>query len=470
MEIGKKDIFWNYAATFLKIAASILLMPLILKKLPSEEVGIWSVFITITAFSNLLDFGFSPSFTRNVSYIFSGVKSLKATGYEIVTSDTAGKVDFGLLKGTITAMRWLYLRMSIVLLVILSTLGSFYIYSLLNNYKGNHNEVYIAWTLLCLINTYNLYTLYYDSLLQGKGLIKRSKQIIIIGQSTYILVAAVMILMDYGLIAIVSAQLVSVVIIRWFSYKSFFNTETKSALHSIESRPWKEIISAISPNAVKIGLTTVGSFIVQRSSIIIGSLYLSLNEIGSFGITMQLIAVIASLAIIYPMTFQPKIAQLRIENNITSIKNLYLKGQFLLFMTFLICGIVLIFAGNWALHLIKSQTDLLSPLMILAAVVISFLENNHSIAGGILLSKNEVPFFKAALISGGGTVLLLLICFQFTDMKIWSMIIAPGLIQGVYQNWKWPIVVKKELNISYVNEFKTLKKRLNSKHDPSFKL
>ena len=466
MKIGKKDIYWNYTATFLKIAASVLLMPLILKKLPSEEVGIWSVFITITAFSNLLDFGFNPSFTRNISYIFSGVTSLKIKGHEILSTDSTGKVDFGLLKGTITAMRWLYLRMSIVLLLILSTLGSFYIFRLLNNYSGDHYKVYIAWSLLCIINTYNLYTLYYDSLLQGKGLIKRSKQIIIIGQTCYIFVAALMILMGYGLIAIVSAQLVSVVIIRWLSYNSFFNRETKSALHSVESRSWKEIISAISPNAVKIGLTTVGSFIVQRSSIIIGSLYLSLNEIGSYGITIQLITVIASLAVIYPMTFQPKIAQLRIENDITYIKKLYLKSQILLFMTFLICGIVLIFAGNWSLHFIKSQTELLPPLMIFVAVVISFLENNHSIAGGILLSKNEVPFFKAALISGGGTVILLLLFFQFTDIKIWSMIIAPGLIQGVYQNWKWPLVVKNELKISYNDEFKALKKLLN----PNFKL
>lgn len=470
MEIGKKDIYWNYAATFLKIAAGVLLMPLILKRLPSEEVGIWSVFITITAFSNLLDFGFNPSFTRNVSYIFSGVSTLKTTGYEIISTNSAPKVNFGLLKGTITAMRWLYLRMSIALLLLLSTLGSFYIYTLLNNYKGNHTEVYIAWALLCIINTYNLYTLYYDSLLQGKGLIKRSKQIIIVGQSTYILVAAIMILMGYGLIAIVSAQVVSVVIIRWLSYKAFFNQITKSDLSSVEARPWKEIISAISPNAVKIGLTTVGSFIVQRSSIIIGSLYLSLNEIGSYGITMQLISVIGVLAVIYPMTFQPKIAQLRIENNITSIKNLYLKGQFLLFITFLICGIVLIFAGNWTLHLIKSQTELLPPLMIFVAVVISFLENNHSIAGGILLSKNEVPFFKAALISGGGTVLLLLLFFQFSELKIWSMIIAPGIIQGVYQNWKWPKVVKNELKITYMDEFKALKKFINPKHDPNFRL
>lgn len=448
MEIGRKDIYWNYAATFLKIAAAVLLMPLILKRLPSEEVGIWSVFITVTAFSNLLDFGFNPSFTRNVSYIFSGVSTLKITGYEIVQTESNTKVDFGLLKGTIRAMRWLYLRMSIALFLLLSTLGTYYIYSLLNNYNGNHDEVYIAWGLLCIINTYNLYTLYYDSLLQGKGLIKRSKQIIIVGQSSYIIIAAIMILMGYGLIAIVSAQAISVIIIRWLSYNAFFNKETKSELDNAKPRNWREIISAIYPNALKIGLTTLGSFVIQRSSLIIGSLYLSLDQIGSYGITTQLISVIAMLAVIYPMTFQPKIAQLRIVNDTKDIKRLYLKGQFILLFTFLICGLVLIISGDWAIHLIRSKTELLPTTTILVALIIAFLENNHAVAGNILLSKNEVPFFKASLFSGALTITLLFLFFHFTNLNIWAMILAPGIAQGIYQNWKWPYEVMKDIQIT----------------------
>lgn len=448
MEIGKKDIYWNYAATFLKIAAGVLLMPLILRKLPSEEVGIWSVFITITAFSNLLDFGFNPSFTRNVSYIFSGARTLKATGYEIVSSGSVETIDYSLLKGTIIAMRWLYLRMSIVLLLLLSTLGSLYIFSLLENYDGNHTDIYVAWSLLCIINTYNLYTLYYESLLQGKGLIKKSKQIIIIGQSTYIIVAAIMILLGHGLIAIVSAQVISVIIIRWLSHNAFFNKTIKFELNSVESKNWKEIIGAIYPNALKIGLTTLGSFLIQKSSLIIGSFYLSLDEIGSYGITTQLISVIAMLAVIYPMTYQPKIAQLRIENNTTSIKDLYLKGQFIILITFIFCGSIFIIAGDWGIHIIGSKTELLPPLAVLVALVISLLENNHAVAGNILLSKNIVPFFKASLFSGALTILLLFLFFHFTTLNIWAMILAPGIAQGIYQNWKWPYEVKKDIQIT----------------------
>ncbi|GHT74550.1 hypothetical protein FACS1894124_4610 [Spirochaetia bacterium] len=84
MHIDRKDVLWNYAATFLQIAAQVLLLPFILRTLPQETVAIWTIFSTIIALVNLLDFGFNPSFTRNVSYIFSGAKTLKASGFDIV--------------------------------------------------------------------------------------------------------------------------------------------------------------------------------------------------------------------------------------------------------------------------------------------------------------------------------------------------------------------------------------------------
>jgi len=454
MQIGRKDIYWNYAATFLRIAAAAILLPFILRMMPSEMVGIWTVFITITAFAGLLDFGFNPSFSRNVTYIFSGVRTLKVTGFDYVPKESQS-IDYGLLKGLIEAMRWFYLRMAIALLLLLTTLGTYYIYNLLQKYNGNHREVYLAWILLCLINTYSLFTLYYDSLLQGKGLVKISKQIIIIGQTVYLTIAAFLILFGYGLVAIVTAQASSVIIVRWLSHNSFITRELKQELKNVNPHPVKEILKAIYPNALKIGLTTLGGFAVQRSAIIIGSLYLPLQEIGSYGITMQLIAVITGLAGIYTATFQPKIAQLRIEKKNEAIKVLYLRGQLVQLLTYFIGGITLLIIGKWTLNLIGSQTQLMPTSLLFAAIIISFLENNHSIAGGILLSNNEVPFFKASLIAGAVTIILLIGMFQFANMNLWPLILAPG-IAHLYNNWKWPTEVYLQLGISKKDFMKTI--------------
>lgn len=452
INIDRKDIIWNYAATFLKIAASALLLPFILRMMPSEMVGIWTVFITITAFASLLDFGFCQTFTRNVTYVFSGVSNLKAQGFETVSTETQ-KVDYGLLKGMITAMRWIYLRSAIILLILLATLGTWYINSLLQNYKGDRLEVYIAWVILCIINTYNLYTLYYDSLLQGKGLIKRSKQIVIIGQIVYLSIATLLIIKGYGLISIVSAQFSSVIIVRWLSYYSFFTSDIKLKLKLAIPHPQNGVLNAIYPNAIKIGLTSLGGFMVLRSAIIIGSLYLPLEEIASYGVTMQLITIISALSTIYTYTFLPRIVQLRVEQNKQAIKRLYLNGLKYFFLTYLIGGAGILIFGEMALNFIGSYTHLILPSFLILAIITSFLESNHALAGVILLTKNYVPFLKASLISGGATVILLLLFFKLTDIGLLSMIVAPAIAQLSYQNWKWPLVLIQDLEIRFEDLF-----------------
>jgi len=445
VEIGRKDVVWNYLATFLKMASSALLLPAILHKMPSEMVGMWTIFITISLFSTLLDFGFNASFTRNVSYVFSGVRSLKVNGFE--RTDTKNAIDYSLLKGLISSMRWFYTLMALVVLVLLLTLGTWYIHHILITYKGDLMEVYVAWFLLCLINAYGLYTYYYDALLQGIGFIKVSKQITIIGQSVYLAVAFLLIYLGFGLVAIVSAQIVSVVIIRVMSYRVFFSSSMKEQLDKASGRPKNELLKAIYPNAVKIGLTSLGGFLISRSSMVIGSFYLTLEQIASYGITLQLINMVVSLASIYTSTYQAKMVQWRVEHNVPGIRAIYVKGQGLLFLTFLVGGGFILFVGPWALSIIHSDTKLMSFFLILLALTVSLLETNHCIAGNILLTKNEVPFFKASLISGGCIVVGLLFVFNYLDMGLYSLMVVPLLVDIAYQSWKWPLEAHKDLHI-----------------------
>jgi O-antigen/teichoic acid export membrane protein len=446
-DIGRKDVFWNYAATFLQLGAALLLYPFILGSLPSETVAIWTIFATIAAFVYMLDFGFNPSFVRNVSYVFSGAKKLKSRGFFVV-EEADITVDYGLLKGLIAVMRFFYSRMAIILFVVLITLGTWYIHTVLRTYAGNRIEVYIAWIIFCSINSYSFYTLYYDSLLLGKGLVKRTKQIDITGQMIYLIVAVVLILSGFGLIAIVSAQALSVIVRRLLTYRSFYTVEIRNNLqNTVKQSQKRDILKAIYPNAVKVGLTSVGSFLASRSAIIIGSLYLSLDVIASYGITIQVIGIIGGIGTVYFGTFQPKIMQCRIHNNNYEIKQIYLKACLFLIVSYIVFGAGLLCFGDWALNLIGSHTHLLHKSFIALALFTAFLDSNHALAGGILGTKNEVPFFKASLFAGGLTLLLLFLSFRFTNWGVLGMLLAPGIAQVCYQNWHWPAEVIKELKI-----------------------
>ena len=76
-DIGKKDFAWTLIATFFKIGAGVLLFPFVLRMLPTETVGVWTIFTTIAQLTSIFDFGFNTSFARNISYVFSGVRELK---------------------------------------------------------------------------------------------------------------------------------------------------------------------------------------------------------------------------------------------------------------------------------------------------------------------------------------------------------------------------------------------------------
>jgi O-antigen/teichoic acid export membrane protein len=446
IRIGRKDVVWSYAATFLQIGVGVILLPFILKAFSQETVAIWTIFLTVMTLSNLLDFGFNPSFARNVSYVVSGVTELKKTGHLVVENHT-GEIDYGLFKGMINAMRWFYSRAAWLLFFLLATAGTYYMFTILKTYSGNHAEVYIAWAILVILNAYALYTMYYDSLMQGKGLVKRAKQIKVAGQAVYLILAIVLILLRFNLIAVVSAQVLSIVVIRILSYRTIYTAGFKRRLHQVSARPRREILSYIYPNAVKVGLTGVGGFLVLRSSTIIGSLFLSLDEIASYGITMQVIGIISAVGGVYFFTYQPKMVQYRVQNDNIAIKQLYLKGCLLLFGAFLLGGAALLLLGEWALNVIGSQTPLLSGLFMLVALVIGWLEMNHAVAGQVLLTKNEVPFFKAALFAGGLTLVLLFLFLEYTPWGVFALILAPGIAQGCYQNWKWPVKVARELHI-----------------------
>jgi len=86
------------------------------------------------------------------------------------------------------------------------------------------------------------------------------------------------------------------------------------------------------------------------------------------------------------------------------------------------------------------------------------LETNHGLAAQMILTKNEVPFVKASIISGTATIVLLFLSLKFTTIGIWGMILAPGITQIVYQNWKWPLQVIRDLDIKfkdYINSVST---------------
>ncbi len=439
--IGKKDVAWGYAATVFNVGAGLILLPFILHKMSADTVAVWNIFQTITFLVFLLDFGFRPSFARNLSYIFSGVRSLQTIGVE----QASGNVDYGLLKGSIRAMRVFYRWVALGVLVLLLTAGTAYFWFLLKKYTGDRQDALVAWIILVTVNCYNIYTLYYDSLLTGKGYIKRNQQIIIIGQATYLIVAIGLIYAGLGLTAIVSAQLLSYIIKRTLSRRVFFTKEMHKALDEAEEQDYKAILKVITPNSLRVGLTNLGGFVVTKSALFIGSAFLPLAEIAAFGITMQVMDVLARCGSVMYQSYIPRLAQCRAERDIPALRRYYRLSVAALVTIYIIGGAAFVLLGDMVITLLRSDTSFLPTTMLCAVLVISLLEQNHVLAATFIMADNKIPFMWPSLISGAATIVLLLVMLGPIGMGLWGMILAPGIAQLAYQNWRWPSMVIREL-------------------------
>lgn len=445
--IGKSDVLWGYIATIFMVGSGVILLPFVLHKMPAETVGIWNIFTAITGLVTLLDFGFRPSFARNISYIFSGVKSLKKEGVSTIEHDYGKTIDYSLLSGTIEAMKFFYRRMSLVVLALLATCGTAYFIYILGKYSGNQTDAFVAWVLLICINSYNLYTLYFDALLMGKGYVKRNQQFTVIGQVVYLGTAVILIYLGLGLSAIIASKLLSVLIRRYLSYRTFFSRDMKAALANAEPQDANVIFKAIMPNAVKVGCTNLGGFLVNKSALFLGSAFLSLEEIACYGITMQVVDIIMQCGNVIFKTYIPKLAQYRASKDFASLRQIYKLCVVMMVIIYIGAGGTFILFGEWAMSFIGSSTHFLATPMVLLILFISYLECNHSMAAGFLSADNRIPFFIPSLLSGAATVVLLWLFMGVFNLSIWGMILAPGIAQLCYQNWKWPLTVMKEIQL-----------------------
>jgi hypothetical protein len=81
-------VVWSWAFNFLRLATGLVLLPLLLYKLSSEELGMCFVLLSLVALAPVVAFGFSPTIVRFVSYAMGGAETIHAQGF--AKAETSG--------------------------------------------------------------------------------------------------------------------------------------------------------------------------------------------------------------------------------------------------------------------------------------------------------------------------------------------------------------------------------------------
>jgi O-antigen/teichoic acid export membrane protein len=440
--INKADIFWGYAAQALNIGAGLLLLPIVLVTMKPADVGIWFVFITLGSLAQLLEFGFQPTLARNTSYVFSGAKHLIKEGVRIGVSESR-EINIDLLANLISSCRKIYRRISLLTAIFMLGLGSIYILSILVE-SQSIVKVMIAWVLFSLGYVSTFYFGYINALLMGRGDVTQANKVIAVTKASLIIICAVFLIIDLGLIGLGAASLVSAVIGRAVAIRYFkINNTTKLAIAKSSTLPCESLTPILWHNAKKMALVQLCAFIIQKGNILIGTSILGPETSASYSMTLTVLMTLSSVSSVICQIQLPRLNSLQLHNEITKMRQLYLQILIVSIIIFVTGSLFIGAFANKFLSIIGSEVYLLQGTIYYLFAFIILLEMNHAIAATYLTTLNEIPFFQSAIISAVFTLILSMILVN--SMSINGLVYSQGIIQLLYNNWKWPFTVYHNL-------------------------
>jgi len=464
MRITKADVKWGYIAVIMNMGINVIMLPLVLKFLSSDELGLWYVFVSIGSIVTLFDFGFAPTIARNITYSWSGAQELSKE--DVMKNKNINEQNLSLMKTVIKTCKIIYLFIAFIALIALATCGTAYISYITRELLGT--KYLVAWGIFCGAVFLNLYYGYFTSLLKGVGAISENSKAIIIAKFIQISISFVLLLLGFGIIAVSTAYLLSVFAYRIVSKRFFFKYENienqlNNTTDSIEIAEVMNTFVIIWHNAWRDGLISLSNYLTSQANTVLCSLFLSLTETGNYALSLQLVQIVSSISVSLYGTYQPVLQKAYLNSDKEKSKQIMSIAMTVFFFMFWLGCLGLIIIGTPIINWIKPGSEIDKTVLLFMSLY-TFLYQHHSLYASYISNTNKIPYVRAYLISGLGTVCVSVVLVNITSLGIWGLMLSQAVVQICYNNWKWPLVVMKDLKTNPIemikSGFKELKNRI----------
>ncbi len=446
--VTKKDIAWNYIAQIINYGSGFFLLPLILNRLSAEEIGMNYLMQSVVFMIALISAEFSRQLGRNITYVLSGAQNLKKEGISDKVDE--GKVDYHLLKVILTTTQTIYRVIALVVFALMLTAGSLYMWNATDGFSNVENSL-VIWILFSLSTCVNIYFTYYNSFLSGAAMVMEYNKVTILTRMVYIIVSIILLLCGYGLMGVVIGHLVSPFLGYFYAHACFFSPDMKENLagKKADRLEVKETFKTIWFTTKKNIADCFGLYLVNQSGTLLIGGFLSLVEVASYGLMLQLFQLLASLSRGVFASYLPMFFKHRVKKDTVQFVRDFSFSMFVFWVTYIAGGFTIIYIAPPVLNVIRSNSELPIKLILYIYMINGVLEIFHELCSNAIVAKNEVPFMKASILGGICVFLVNFVTLQFTVWGMLGVVIGQLFVQSAYNHWKWPKYILDDLGISF---------------------
>lgn len=446
----KKDVVWNYLGIIISLGSQIILLPILVKCLEPYILGLWYIFVSIGSIVILFDFGFTPTIARTVAYCWSGALELNKTGVKSINK--RNETNYELLYFVIKTCKLVYFLIAILALLLMLTLGTWYIKNISNNMFTM--EIFISWIIYAISIFFNLYIGYYSVALIGIGDISRQSRANIISKLLFLFIGTIGLIFSESILSLSIANLISGFAMRFLSAYFFYNIHDMKNLFKkiVFSNRYsiKYVLNNMWHNAWRDGFVSVTMYLTSQANTLLCASFLSLTETGIYSFCLQIVTAIANVSSGLYNSYMPALQSAYINKDKELPKRLYSTAVFLFYFIFILASIVFVFIGIPIIYYIKETFEIDRLLFVLLAINMLFLQR-HRISASFIANMNRLPYVKSFIFWGIVSLIVSYIFMKYFNWGIYALIILPLIVQSLYNNWKWNTVVNNYLNMNELN-------------------
>lgn len=445
----KADVIWNYIGTIVSMTSGFILLPLLMRYLSDDELGLWYVYVALSNFAMLFEFGFNPTFARNIVYVVSGARRLSVKGCDKGSVEKG--IDWHLLNVVIKSSKVIYAILAAVVLVLLATVGSVYIHIITNGI--NSADIWLSWGLFCASIFLNLYFLWSITVLRGYGDVAGENKAAVLGRAAQLVVSGVLLVAGFGLVGAAVGYLANALLLRLSAIvmlKKHKEIEEgrRSDTTPVDFSSIREIFFTIFHVAWRDGLVQLALYASTQAMSILSSIFLGLAETGTYSILLQFANAVYNFASTYPKSFFPAMQSAFAEGDLRRQREYVSTGivgywGLFIFGTTGVCLVILPL-----LPFFKPNIEVDYCLFLVMCLYLGLLQQ-HSIFCNYIISMNEIPYMWGYILASVlGIGFVYVFCGIF-GMEAWGIILGQALSQVMYNNWKWPMYLCGKLDTTY---------------------
>jgi O-antigen/teichoic acid export membrane protein len=350
----------SYASRSLSI---IIVLPLLLTRLSTEEISLWYLFSTVIAMQMLADVGFNATFSRSIAYAMGGAtyKDIQELSRASIKNNN-GQPNWQTIEQICSTMRAIYLRLSLIAFILFATLGT---YALLKPISASVDKksAWIAWGVILLVSIFTLFGNIYSAYLQGINQIALLRRWEVFTSLGAILTSFIVLLLGSGLLGLVIANqswlVINIVRNRWLCRR----VENSHFQHFKRQKIEPEIFEVVWPSAWRSGLGVFMTYgLVQLSSIVYAQIS-SASEIASYLLALRLIQIINQFSQAPFYSKLPILARLRSEGKLAQQVLVAKRGMALAYWIYVIGVLILGIFATPLLKFIGSNAEFVNPLL-----------------------------------------------------------------------------------------------------------